>query len=581
MKLHILIQTLAFFLLFSFGKKLNSQVINSDNLTAFSLIAQSGAESKLDYLTEGPKYQTALTVYNRLIAARGDKRFTPPAFTLVNSEQYGAFLQADNLSIGLEEKAYDICMQKGEAALAAVLGHELSHFYEKHKYQQTMLYNFRDEQLDATINEVALQLNQSKEGKEIMQKLPAAIEQSQAKLVKLANETESDYLGGFLAYSAGYDVFQTLPDFYDQLYQEYGFEDEIFGYASREERKQLAVKSLEKLNDFVDLYEVANLLSILKRYDDARVLYKYILQEYQGREVYNNYGVLTLMEALDYFEPYEKKYRLPMALDLNLGASKNPLGNQTKKALRDSLIIEAITYFDNAISLDPDYAPAYLNKACAFYLLGDDTRADFYATVEAKSRAQKNEEKYGETAKNAEVLMALIKLRNGLILDGKAILENLQATSTLAATNLAIANGRQSSSNSNEGPDWEIEGVTAREITTKSQDINKSKDLRIFQADRLRVWDENSGLKTSKIYRYKPRIGQDRSMVYLMITDPGYPDKTWDGFQVGSSAKDIIDEFDTPNTILATVTGEIWAYESCLLIMDKNQQLRRWVLVSN
>lgn len=44
-------------------------------------------------------------------------------------------MDPDKIQIGLEEKAYDICISFGADslnALAALLGHELVHYFEKH-----------------------------------------------------------------------------------------------------------------------------------------------------------------------------------------------------------------------------------------------------------------------------------------------------------------------------------------------------------------------------------------------------------------------------------------------------------------
>ncbi|MBK6949033.1 MAG: tetratricopeptide repeat protein [Haliscomenobacter sp.] len=64
-----------------------------------------------------------------------------------------------------------------------------------------------------------------------------------------------------------------------------------------------------------------------------------------------------------------------MQLDLESSGSRN-LGLINP---RDQMLSQAILHFDAAISMDPNYAPAYLNKACAYMLLGDAGRARFYS----------------------------------------------------------------------------------------------------------------------------------------------------------------------------------------------------------
>ena len=556
--------------------------------TAFSILANSESENQAEYLTSGPKYEKALEIYNKLVDAKGDRRFKPPTFVMSKSTQNVAFVEADYLSIGLEEKAFDIFMglgnRAGENAIAAVLGHELSHFYEKHQWRGDIVSSYKDEKLDKSIEETAKALDQVENGQQISGNLHTAIEGTKAKLVKFSNETQADYLGGFLAYSAGFDVFQDLPKMYDKIYESYGFNDSIPGYATRNERKAMAETSLEKINDFVDLFEVANLLIAKDRFVDARIIYRYILQEYQSREVYNNMGVLTMLEAMTYFDQNEpeKKYKLPIQLELGFNKlSRGPgMAEDDKIKIRKALLAEAIGYFDSAIGLDPNYPPAYQNKACAYYLLNDFTRATFYAEAEAKIRGEADTVQYGKTATDAEVLLSLIQIRTGKISTGTNQLEALSKKSSIASYNLRIAKNLPPEGKASEdGPEWAIDG--AEDAYLKSRQSNKSKDLKMFDADRLRVFDEESdGLKNSKIYRFKPKAGDERPDVYFMITDPNYPGETWDGFKVGSQRKAIIDEYGRPNSTLETVNGEMMVYESMILIMDGRQRLSRWVLVT-
>ena len=101
-------QTLLYFLAgFLFPGLLSGQ-------TDFRFITKSASESQNTAVTSGPKYERASKIYNKLADARGDYRFPLPVFVLSSSEQNVAFLEGDGLSIGLEEKAYDLCMSLGE-----------------------------------------------------------------------------------------------------------------------------------------------------------------------------------------------------------------------------------------------------------------------------------------------------------------------------------------------------------------------------------------------------------------------------------------------------------------------------------
>ncbi len=561
-------------MLFCLASLLNGQ---NEIQTAFSMIGGSNTAIEQEQLREeGSKFEIANRVYKRLIAAKGDRRFTPPAFYIASGEKFLAFMEADGLSIGLEEKAFDLCMEMGEDALAAVLGHELSHFYEKHGFDFNILSEFQDEKTGEAVSGVRTRLGNDEEANAFANDLLNSIDRSWSRLIKLSNETESDYLGGFLAYSAGYSV-DKLPEMYGKLYEGYGLKDTIFGYGTLQERQELAQATQRKLDNFIDLFEVANLLISVERFADARVLYKYILREYQGREIYNNLGVLTVMEALSCLGDRKKDFRLPLELDLSFGSSTKGI-EAYPPGFFEKLLEEAQYYFQSAASLDADYAPAYLNQAIVYYLREDYTRATFYADVEARDRAKEFPEAFPNTGHDADVLLALITIKQGDKEKGISLLEKASANSNVAAINLKIAKGEELPSSFSDGPEWSIGDLEQDDILVKSQSINKSKDLRIFDDDKLRVWNEKAGLTDAKIYRFKPRFELNLPDVYFMITNPGYDELNFDDLGVGSTAEAVREEYGEPNKIISAVNGEVWAYDETILIFDAEQKVRRYAL---
>ncbi|PHN07767.1 tetratricopeptide repeat protein [Flavilitoribacter nigricans] len=531
--------------------------------TSFEFIAKSVTESQDTRFTSGPKYERALKVYNKLADARGDRRFPLPAFVMSSSEQNVAYLEGDGLSIGLEEKAYDLCMslgeKEGENAMAALLGHELTHFYEKHQWRR----GFADAYIDLKV------------GREL---------KSTTDLYKVNCETQSDYLGGFLAYSAGYPVYAKLPDFYDLIYQQYRLPDTMSGYASKDDRKALAVKSLEKLNDLVEVFEMANLMTAIGRYDDARAFYKHILTQYQGREIYNNLGVLTVLSAItNYFTDSELKYRMPVELDLDFAGGGTRDGFSERVEKRRKLLQEAIQYFDNATSMDPDYAPAFLNKACAYFLLEDPAnleRARFYAGVEAKQKAAAMADKYPRTALDAEVLLALLEEKAGNKTKAISMLTAIKDQSSVANYNLFIMNGQAPPRGRKEdGPEDEsIDGIDQNGVYNFTRNNRREKkEQELFGQIDFRAWQDMGELRNSKIYVCKPPTGSAMSTdVYIHLTKPGYPGETFDGYKIGTARKEITDEYGEPNFSLPLTAGEIMVYEEVMFVLDGDKKVTRF-----
>lgn len=537
-------------IIFAFSSKLNGQ-------TDFRFISTSNVAQNTSSLESGPRFAKAVEVYQRLVEARGDHRFPVPAFKISQSTKWVAFLEGDGLSIGLEEKAFDLCMAMGEeegtAAIAALLGHELTHFYEKHQWRSGFADAFQD----------------LKVGKELGNIIG---------LDKVNNETQSDYLGGFLAFSAGYPVFDKMPELYDQIYQDYNLPDTMRGYATREDRKALAVKSNTQLKELVDIYEIANLLTAIGRYNDARAFYKHILIDYQGREIYNNLGVMTVLEALSCFLPGEKKYRLPIELDMRFGATTRD-GYAGDDAVKLALLQEAITYFDNAISMDTRYAPAYLNKACAYYLLGDFSRARFYAEVEAIEKASQDLDNYSTTVTNAKILLALILEAEGKKNQAEAALEALKESTALAAYNWRqIKDLPQPKTDKEDGPEEEeIDDIEIGDINTFTRNNRRDRiETELFGKIDFRKWIDPEQLPHSKIFVCKAPPGDESPDVYFHLTNPNYPGATFDGFKVGTPRADITAEYKEPNFSLPYTGGEIMVYEQVLFIMDAEQKVLRW-----
>ncbi len=528
------------------------------------LVSKANVENEGTPLTEGPEYEMASEIYRRLVEARGDRRFKEPVFTMDMGERSVAFFVGADHRIALEKKAYDICMslgkETGKNAIAALLGHELIHFYEKHQWRSGFAQTNADLTIGARLQRIA--------GAD-----------------RLSNETQADYLGGFLAYSAGYDVYEALPKLFDELYAKYPLKDEEMedNYPSKEDRKAMARKAMEKLNRLVEVFDMANLMTAVGRYNDARAFYKHILIDYQGREIYNNLGVLTVLQAMTYLTEKERRYRLPLELDLNFGSSTRSGAGDSEK-IKNALLREAVVYFNNAISLDPDYAPAYLNKACAFFLLEQDdlTRARFYAGVEAKQRAAANA-RFEKTAWDADVLLALIALAEGKEADARQLLETARKKTTVADYNFRVLTGQPLKKPSKpNGPEYEvINDLEIDDIRTEIRNLTRSNrdEIReevLFEQLRFRVYENMGKLKNSRIYHCDPPFGDDSPDVYFHLTNADYPGEVYDGIKVGTPLSTITDQYGEPKFAYEATNGAIIGYEQMLFFLDQEKRVKRW-----
>ena len=529
---------------------------------------------KKEKLEDSEKYKFAKKIYDDLYEARGDKRFQKPEFVMNRDESLVAWMDPKEIQIGLEEKAYDICASFGDqkaTALAILLGHELTHYYEKHAWRSSFASDNDDLDLDK-------QLNITKKEKK--------------KYDKIQNETQADYLGGFLAYSAGYPVFKESPDFLDKVYQAYfkkedgTIQTELEDYPSLKDRKTLAVKSTASLEKLVEVFDMANFFVATKNYEEGRAYYKYILKEYQSRELYNNVGVAAVLEALDLFTETEVKYKFPIELDLNFGGkgSKGLGYGDEKEEKRKKLLREAIRHFDYALSLDDQYAPAYLNKACAYTLLEDYTRAQFYAEVEGMAVAKATDKT--KTATDIKVLLGIIAARNNNVEKaGDFFEEAITEGSHIAADNkVVLVTGKSPKKESNTtllmAKKEKIDGISLAEFKAALEETGElSTDYSITIRNTI-------GNKKTLFVKANNKNGQNSKMLiaahgdnyfFFQMTGDNYQGETARNIKRNATAETITDrsKYKAPDQTLESTGGQILVYKNLVFFL-KNNKLVKW-----
>jgi tetratricopeptide (TPR) repeat protein len=512
----------------------------------------TSAQSKME---RSPKYLKALEIYNKLVAARGDARFPVPAFSMKKEERQVAYIDYDALEITLEEKAYDICMDfdadstVSKAALAFLLSHELTHYYEKHAWRSSFAWDSKNLDLD------------------ISKKLRV-----DTLIDDAANETEADYLGGFLAYSAGYGLFDKGDVILDKLHSAYPLDTTPIGYPSLKDRKALSKKSAEKMTRLIEVFDMANMLTAIGNYSEAYEYYRHVLNEYQSREIYNNLGVTACLDAMQYFNSGELKYRYPLELDLSVSGRK---GNDGMGNNRDKLLRQAIMHFDAAISLDNAYGPAYLNKACAYALLGDKTRAAFYAAVEAQTDDIKKN--YPNSFADVDVLLGILAAQDNKTEEAARYFQSAKAAGrSLGDINLKILE--------NKPLDADPEGMATAVKVEKIEDMSISKVIESAKFDPKRVVTIQKNL----LFKQNPKQGAQSKLwysennrtgktTYFQTTNTGYANKTARGKGVGDSRADIAQAYGEPEKTYSTPLGEIMVYPKTLFIIGADGKLERWV----
>lgn len=495
--------------------------------------------------TDSVQYRKVLNIYNKLVEARGDFRFPVPSFNLISEERRVAGIDYDQLNIVLEEKALGVCNTFGaesDAAIAFLLAHELTHYYEKHAWRRSFAEDNKDLKIGLDLDKVS----------------DAA-----------ANETEADYLGGFLAYSAGFGLFQKGSEIIQSLYKAYGLKNDIPGYPSLSDRQALSRRTAEKMASLVDVYDMANLLVATGKYTEAYEYYRYILLTYQSREIYNNLGVTAMLEAMKSFKETELKYRYPIELDLESSAGK---GDPTLN-MREKLLRQAILHFDAAISLDPNYAPAFLNKANAFALLGDLIRARFYANIEARQASKTGN--YPKVDQDIDVLMGIIEARSNNVKGAQALFTKAdKAGNALAKINLRVLLKQAPLKEIPAGTLWpeveKIENLTLEELSNDLR-VDPKKTVSIkSQLEFLQTPNMGSGSKA-----FVNLLRNDEKTIFHLTTST-YTGKTARKIGIGDTRAAIVTAYGEPSRSLETPLGQMMVYKNIIFILGKEGKLERW-----
>jgi len=350
-----------------------------------------GAAPALDSLPGGnAKYEQIKAIYDNVARAFGDARVPPRlivAPTGSDSRNVAAWsdpgtegaigLEGEGSPlregyVALDERVWDLFAPLGEereSAVAFLLGHELTHYYLRHGWVGDFGNSFASHEV----------------GRKMMQ--AATLEDV------IKRETEADYFGGFYGHLAGYDTLGVAPRALDLIYGAYGLPEKLANYPARAERKAMAERAEANLAKMVPVFEAANRLLLLEKYEEAGRLYEHLAHSFPSRELFNNAGVAYTTEGLRLFPAGAVTLAYPFEFDAATRLSAR--GERTKGldengARRTRLLQRAADNFDKAITRDRGYAAAYGNLAAVDTLLGDRDNAVILANraLETAGRAK-------------------------------------------------------------------------------------------------------------------------------------------------------------------------------------------------
>ncbi|MFK7935325.1 MAG: hypothetical protein AB8G22_17560 [Saprospiraceae bacterium] len=274
-------------------------------------------------------------IFKNLTTAIGDYRQEIPQLEIRSSKGQVATYSRLNNTIYIEKAAIAVCEQFGEQtrdAIAFLLAHELTHFYQKHDWQEA---GFASTFLSSKMT----------------------FEQQRA------DEVEADTYGAFMSYLAGYQTIDIIPILLEKLYTDYELTDEnLSSYPSLANRQSVANQVCEQVKTLIRIYEAGNYFFALDQLEEAFYCFQYVAKYVRCKEVMNNLGATALAAASLMSDREQLPFAYPIALDPQLPL-RAPSG-LTKK----ELLIVAEKQLNSATQYDPTYYRAFINLACVFEL---------------------------------------------------------------------------------------------------------------------------------------------------------------------------------------------------------------------
>lgn len=306
------------------------------NIAIFILLTFIGWSNQLNATTKITEQATVQKIFKQLTTTVGDYSAALPKVVIRPQKRYGASYKRSQNTIFIEQAALDICASFGEnkeSAIAFLLGHELTHYYQKHDWQEAGFTT------GFLTSEAVFQKN-------------------------IQHEKEADTYSAFITHLAGFNSVKILPELLEKIYETYELKGKtLTAYPSLSERKALANNVCKTVQGLIDIYQAANYLYALGKYEKAMVSYEYILKYVKYKELYNNIGLCALYTAIP-----SVQQTFPFAYPLTLDPTV-PL-RAPSSFTKEELIQKAINHFSIATNYDNSYFTSYLNLICAYDLNG-------------------------------------------------------------------------------------------------------------------------------------------------------------------------------------------------------------------
>lgn len=308
-----------------------------------------------------PKAERVQSIFRKIKrVTRGANLRTKLYIVDSDNEPWAVALQDSNiiLSRGAIDIIYnDNDLNKGDARMAFVLGHELAHIVANDFWHQEVYHSFLESATTNTIDKQ--QQNRRKE-----------------------QELRADEEGFIFASLAGYDTRRIFADADNQddfLVQWAKQTNTVSGgnYYKPTERMSFLKQRLAKLDQAVELFKYGVKLAHFGRYEDAQILLDEFYKAYPSSQVLGNLGYVYIQTARRKMPPsLAYRYWYPTLLEYHSGvpAPSRSFADSVPEDAREDLIT-AVELLEAGAALDDTDIVLRINLVVAQLYLGNHKAA--------------------------------------------------------------------------------------------------------------------------------------------------------------------------------------------------------------
>ena len=330
-----------------------------------------------------PLVSRAEKVFER-VAAASDKRGNRLPRLIIIKASGDPYAQAiKDGSVILTQGGLGICYQgvtleKGDARLAFILGHELAHLAKDdfwHSLAFVALKEFGDEKRVREIlaNELKWDMADPKT-QEFIRK-----QELQADCYGLIYMTMSGYDPKAIIDRDGTNFFE---DWVSKITGKIAYSDAT--HPGPKERAEFLRAQLGPVSEVLNYFTFGVRLYQTGRYSDAILLFEAFKEKFPSREVFSNIGLCHYQLAMRVLsncdESLPLRFKLPTLLDIDtLGGKLRGWGSEASSCLKQETFLKhintSIHYLKIAAEMDPTYLPARINLSSALIISGEYAKA--------------------------------------------------------------------------------------------------------------------------------------------------------------------------------------------------------------